>query len=236
MKKLAFVLALGLIAGSVAAEDYPILSAGGGGFTPLDGERDVIWIDPPNLEGLIGSSEQILAQGLESELANDMIVEVDEFLACKFWWGGYYNYVPGDPLLDSFVTRMYDDAGCVPGNMLGETIIPDNANETFIYDQAGFPVYEYHHQTENHPLTPGLWWFGAQAGDHPFPPQWGRLAAEFVQACDTVFKSAFFAFPDWLPAIDVFGEPYDASQAFHNIYNPIATEETSWGTIKQLYQ
>ena len=234
MKKLAFVFALLFVAGIATAEDYPILSAGGGGFTPLDGERTVCWEDPPNLDGLIGSSEQILSQGLESEIANDYIVEGCD--PCHVtWWAGYYNYVPGDPLLTTYVLRHYDDGGCVPLSMLVETIIPDNAGETFIYDQAGFPVYEYQHTYDALGLSDGLYWFGAQAGDHPFPPQHGRLAAEFIQACDSVFKSAFFAFPDWLPAIDVFGAPCDASQRFDDECDPTATEEATWGSINSLY-
>ena len=47
MKKLAFVLALALVAGVASAEDYPILSAGGGGMNPLDYDRAIVWEDTP---------------------------------------------------------------------------------------------------------------------------------------------------------------------------------------------
>jgi hypothetical protein len=233
MRKLGVVLVLGLIAGIASAEDYPILSAGGGGMNPLDYDRTIIWEDTPNLDGLIGSSEQILEFGLESELANDFLIEA-EVTICKWtWWGGYYGYVPGDPLVDYWNMRVYDDGGCVPLNVLLEIVTPSNANETFIYDQGGFPIYEYWH-CEAFPLQPNLYWFGAQAGDHVFPPQWGRLAAEIVQLCDTVFKSAYFAFPDWIPAIDVFGQPYDASQRMEDdCATPV--EMTTWGAIRSLY-
>jgi hypothetical protein len=61
-----------------------------------------------------------------------------------------------------------------------------------------------------------LYWFGAQMKDHAFPPQAGRLASAGVIGCDSVFKSAYFAYPDWTPAIDVFGVAFDCSQEFQS--------------------
>jgi hypothetical protein len=92
MKKLAFILALGLAAGSAYAEEFPVLSGGGGGMNPLGYDREVIWEDTPNLDGLIGSSEQILEYGLESEIANDFLVEFDATICKWSWWGGYFDY------------------------------------------------------------------------------------------------------------------------------------------------
>jgi hypothetical protein len=232
MKKLAFVLALGLVAGVASAEDYPILSAGGGGMNPLDYDRTIIWEDTPNLDGLIGSSEQILEFGLESELANDFLIEVPGPVCKWTWWGGYYNYTPGDPLVECWILRVYFDGGCVPLDPPAYEWVA-GGNETFIYDQGGFPVYEYW-DCNCIEFEPNLYWLGVVACDHPFPPQWGRLAADIVQLCDTVFKSAYFAFPDWLPAIDVFGQPYDASQRMEDDC-ATAVETTTWGSIKSLY-
>jgi hypothetical protein len=234
MRTFVFVLALGLIAGSAAAEDWPILTGGGGGFLPLDGDRVVVWEDPPNLEGLIGSSEQILSLNLESELANDFFFEVETTVREWTWWGGYFNYVPGDPLITAFNLWFYNDGGYIPGDILANPNILD-FDEEFIYDQGGFPIYEYHCCFEM-VFVPNLYWFTAQADDHPFPPQWGRLAAEFIQAVDTMFKSPYFGVPDWLPATVVFGEPYEASQRLGDVCGPVPTEETSWGAIKVLFQ
>ena len=44
------------------------------------------------------------------------------------------------------------------------------------------------------------------------------------------------AFPDWIPAIDVFGQPYDASQRMEDECDPTPVEATSWGAIKSLYR
>jgi hypothetical protein len=241
MKKFAFVLAMSMVvAGSAFAVD-PILSAGGGGnnpYTPTDGDGVVCFSQPPNLDGLIGSSEQILTFGLESELANDFLPNASGYVDNARWWGGYYNYVLGDPLSTYWNLRFYEDAGCIPGAVLCEYVTTSNANETFIYNQGGFyPVYEYNWDVCCAVAADNLYWFGAQSGDHPFPPQWGRLAANAVEYCDTVFKSAFFAFPDWVPAVDVFGVSFDCSQEFTCIDNcGTATETNSWGAIKGLYR
>ena len=84
-------------------------------------------------------------------------------------------------------------------------------------------------------LDLNLYWFGAQH-NHIFSPQWDRVAAIQVQLCDTVFRSGYLAYPDWVPAIDVFGVPFDASQMFVGVEcGGVGTEETSWGAIKGLH-
>jgi hypothetical protein len=246
MRKLAFVLAMSMVVAGTAFAIDPTLSAGGGGSNPLevDPTTTVCWSQAPNLDGLIGSSEVITAFALETELANDFLSGSEEpYIVGARWWGGYYNYVPGDPLVTSFNLRFYDDAGCIPGSVLCEYVIPSNANETFIYNQGGlFPVYEYDIESGYLycPVAPDvLYWFGVQAGDHPFPPQWGRIEATGgVQLCDTVFKGAIFSFPDWTPAVDVFGVAFDASQELICGFGipPFATVPTTWGTVKVLFR
>ena len=90
------------------------------------------------------------------------------------------------------------------------------SNETFVYCQSGiYPIFRY--EVENlgfNSQANTLYWFGAQAADHAFPPQCGRVASAAIVGCDTVFKSAYFGYPDWTPAIDVFGVAFDASQEF----------------------
>jgi hypothetical protein len=248
VKAIALVLAVGMtlaacmiLTGSAAAVE-PVQSAGGGGDRPLelDPDREVCWSQGPNLDGLIASSEVIGAFGLETEIANDFLPGTSGWVVGARWWGGYYNYLPGDPLLTSFNLRFYDDSGsCLPGSLLCEYVLPHNANETFLSEQFGFPVYEYHSNAGEvccAVVGDALYWFGAQGGDHPFPPQWGRLeAAGGVQLCDTVFKSVFFSYPDWEPA-DIL--PYDASQEFEcaELCAPVATAPSTWGSIKGLFR
>jgi hypothetical protein len=236
MKKFAFVLALSLVAaGTVIAEEPTILHPGPGG-DPGGIDREVLWVDTPDFAGNAGSSEVIGDYDLISEIANDFILEVPATIEKMSWWGMYWNSYE-EPTGAGFNLRYYYDAGCLPDvNPFLEYLLPGNdCCETLAEGGDMFSqfIYEYCATIE---MGEGLWWFSAQMADHVFPPQWGRLAATMIQVCDSAFRSAFFAYPDWVPAQDVFGEGYDASQMFEDVCVPTATHEASWGAIKGLYR
>jgi hypothetical protein len=252
MKTIALVLAFSVVAAVPVLATEPVLSAGGGGDHPLDRDpADPVCISQgPNLNGMIVSSERIPALGFESELANDFLPP-GNCISYARWWGGYYYYTPGDPLVTNFTLRFYEDAGCVPGAVLCERIVPSNAGEMFIYDQFGLPVYEYNWYMGCNVLIDNLYWFSAQAGGHISPPQWGRLeAAGGVQFCDTVLRCAYLGYPEWVPAIDALGVSFDCSQEFECtdlcIGSPAAVDlpaspydsvvPSAWGTIKGLFR
>jgi hypothetical protein len=232
MLPLRIALAFCLIAVATRADEVPVPSAGGGGMLPLDSGPYGFWEDTPNFDGLLGSSERIPDIDLASELANDFLFEPDLTVLCWKWWGGYFAFVPGDPLVESFTLRVYADQDGLPGVLLIETVVSSDANEAYCYDQGGIPIYEYVHLIEVD-FDPGHYWLSVQARDHLFPPQWGRLAAAWVEQRPAVFKSPHFAYPDWVPAETVFGEAYDASVRLDG-YVPVM--ETSWGAIKGLYR
>jgi hypothetical protein len=239
MRKVALVLALSFVVGGGALAANPSLSAGGGGMNVLDTGRNVAWSEPPNLDGLIASSEVIGDFGLESEIANDFVLGQNDLVTLARWWGGYYN---GNGCGDTgygtnWNLRFYDDGGCVPNNVIYETV-GASANETSIGCQAGlYPLFSYEVDCVNVPvLANTLYWFGAQCGNHVFPPQVGRLASAQVVNCESVFKAPFFAFPDWVAAIDVFGVSVDFSQEFEVFTCITPTVKTTWGAVKGLYR
>ena len=232
MKKFAFVLALSMVfAGAVLAEEQPVLMHAGPGGGTYDSDRAVVWSDPPDPAGNIGSSEIILDFQLESELANDFIIETETTICLWRWWGGYWNGYAG-PAVNYVVVRIYDDGGCVPMNTLAEVQLNAGDFTETVFEAE--PLFEYEALVD-FPVAANLYWFGVQ-GEHAFPPQWGRLAAQTIQVCDSVFKSAYFAYPDWVPAYTVFGADYDASQEMEDDCEPVATETSSWGAIKSLYR
>ncbi len=241
MRKVALVLVLGFIAAGGALAINPILSGGGGGSSNvLNSGRNVVWSEPPDLEGLIASSEVIGQFGLETEIANDFYVARDTDVGLARWWGGYYNNNGcGDiGVATNWNLRFYDDGGCVPLSVLAETV-GALANETNIYCQGGlYPIFEYNDYTICIYATANtLYWFSAQASDHAYPPQCGRVASASVVGCDSVFKSAYFSYPDWTPSIDVFGFSFDASQEFENYCGIVfPTQKTTWGAVKGLYR
>jgi len=240
MKKFAFVLALCFVAGSAMASTPTAFQAGTGGApNVVPSGRDVCWTEPADLNGLIGSSEQILSQGLETEIANDF-VPTDKVIAVTYWGGFWNNSTPcaSGITTPGFNLKFYDDAGCIPGSNVAWLVNP-TFTETSVGCQAGtYPMFKWDFTGLCVDLTPGsLYWFGGQMADHVFPPQSGRLAAAVITSCDSVFKGAIFGYPDWTPCVDVFGVAFDASQEFTcGVCGDVPTQPSTWGQIKGLYR
>jgi hypothetical protein len=244
MNKFTLLLALTfMVAGSAFAITPSVMGGGGGTQNILDTGRTVYWSEPPDLEGLIASSEIIGQFALETEIANDFYLANDATISVAKWWGGYYNNNSCSDVgyATDWNLRFYDDGGCVPLNTLAE-FVGAFAHETFIYCQGGlYPIFCYSADVSFTLLANTLYWFGCNASDHAFPPQVGRVASGGVVGCDSVFKSVYFSYPDWTPGIDVFGVAFDASQEFGDGYEShcdgvIPTTNTSWGAIKMLYR
>ncbi len=235
MKMLARILAMSFVAAGTVWAMTPTMSVGPSGPpNVLDSNRDACWSEPPDLEGLIASSEILGQFGLETEVANDFHLESDETIVLARWWGGYYNNNGcGDALVaTTWNLEFFDDGGCVPNNLLAEYVIPDYAGETFVYCQGGFyPIFVYEGAVSFPVAASVRYWFVAQAGDHTYPPQLGRLAAGGLTGCDSMFRSVYFSFPDW-----VIGElvVFDASQEFE--CGVVPTKDTTWGAVKGIYR
>lgn len=217
---LAFLLIL-IIAGVASAKGpegrprlEPFHPGLGVAHPPTREGRNVLWSDPPDLYGLIGSSEQILQFGLETEIANDFILSDGPVTRVTFWGGYWNNSVACDPGIPTpgFNFEFFEDAGCRPGELIASFVVTDY-RETFVGCQQGYyPIYEYSVPVDLH-FVPGVrYWFCAQYRDHGFPPQAGRLAALSIRGCDSMFRSAYFGYPDWTYASDPM--PFDASQEF----------------------
>ncbi len=220
MKRVAIALALCFVAGAARASPVPYVG-GTGPPNVLPANPQAVWSEPPDLNGLIGSSEQILAFGLESELANDFVGEGSIGLAT--FWGGYYNN--STPCQSGITTpgfnlKFYQDGGCVPGTLDAYIVATDFVEASVGCQQGVFPMFRWDVYTSVSNVSGNLYWFGAQLRDHVFPPQGGRLAAGQVTGCDTVFQSAYFGYPDWTPAIDVFGVAFDCSQELQGYIVP----------------
>jgi hypothetical protein len=234
MKKLTIVLCLMLIAGVAMAR--PVLySPVTTGHKWVPSSRDVCWSEPADLADAKITSEIIAAFGLESEIANDFVVGANTTITKAIGYGGYYNWVQGDPELTSVNWKFYNDGGCYP-NALQETFT-GLGTVTFIgYDGYGYPTYKHEVSVSFDVTANDIYWLGMQAADHPFPPQWGRQGTgSIVTNCDSLIKSVFFGYPDWTPCGDLIGAPYDAAQEFE-CGQATATKATNWGTIKRLYR
>ncbi len=195
--------AMGLAVGPSRAANAatPVLMKPGAGSNPLAVQhwRDEIWMQPPNLEGLIASSEIIAEFNLDTELATDFVLAYGATIQQARWWGGYYNWTEGDPRITRFRIRWFESSGCLPGALVREDIFNDNCNETFIGYQGGYyPLYEYSTAVPDLAIPANTrYWFGP-TGTHVFPPQWGRLeAAGAIVECEAAFRSEYFGYPEW---------------------------------------
>lgn len=234
-----FVLALVMTtcAATSRAADTPTMSSPGSGeHRVVPGNRDLCWSEPVDLEAGKISSEIIGMYGLESEIANDFILESDAYVTLAIGYGGYYNWVPGDPEVTSYNWKFYTDAACVPDVLFDTYASPGTV--TFVgYDGYGYPSYKI----ENAGLAVSvaanqIIWFVLQAADHPFPPQWGRDGARHVTNCDSMFRSEFFSYPEWTVAGDI-GPFWEASQEFGcSTEPPVATKRSSWGAVRGLFR
>jgi hypothetical protein len=233
MKMLARILAVSFAIASTVWAANPIVSVGPSGPpNAQEPSRDACWSEPPDFEGQIGSSEIISEFDFESEIANDFQLEVDATITHARWWGGYFNNNGcGDVLVaTTWNLEFFDTDGCVPGNLLSEYVIPDYAGETLVYCQSGFyPIFTYEGAVSVPATANTRYWFVAQAGNHDYPPQVGRLSTAATTGCATVIRSVSFSWSDWYCCIF-----FDSSQEFE--CGVVPTKNTSWGAVKAIYR
>ncbi len=163
-------------------------------------ERDACGSQPPDLtDGIIVHSEQILAYEPISEVADDLVIEADGEITHARWWGSFYcDPPPYGGVVESLNLRLYLDRDCLPDSLVLEVFVPINCNETLV-QTGNFRIYEYD-TSISFPVTAGQrYWFSAQAGNHRFPPRYGRLSTESLIGCQAAFRSAFFGYSEWVP-------------------------------------
>ena len=231
-------LLLPLVAELCRATEPEIWLYGPGG-NPADINREVLWLDNPDFDASVGSSEVIEAYGFWTEIASDFLFEAGATIRKVTWWGAYWNGFDGTPTGSGFNLRFYNDAAdCLPeDDPFVEYLLPgDDCCEALADggDQFSRFVYEF---CLDLPLPPGLYWFSVQMADHPFPPQWGRQGAEpNYQTCESAWRSPYFAYPDWEHCDQGIFEPWWASLMIEDECEATPVEKASWGAVKELYR
>jgi len=199
------------------------------------GDRDVCWSEPPLISRLGGSSEIISMYGVESKVANDFVVAEPFHITRVRWWGNYYQYSPGYPMGFPINLQFYTDAAGIPGTLLFEFPCVDG-HDVLIHDFGADLIFEQWADVNGPCMGVGTYWFVAQCCDHPFPPQYARVAAQVVTGATSMFWSPFFGYPEWTPTDVIWGEAWDASQEFEcEPCDPTAVSPSSWGRIRALY-
>jgi len=118
------------------------------------------------------------------------------------WWGVYWGGVPITP--DAFQVRVFVDDEGVPGEFVAQRRVTE-FNET-LGDPNGYCANFDGIDT----AVTGCDLHIAVVAEFCFPPQWG-VATGTGDGAQGHFRSEFFGLPDWVPAIEVFGTPYEVA-------------------------
>ena len=113
------------------------------------------------------------------------------------WTGGYFSPGTQGPITQ-FTIQFYN-AGLpgVPGTALGSpTVIAGTANETFLTNAQGFPIYTYSAAT-SFAATAGTEYWVSIVPDLGFPPQWGWATGT---GGDGLAYQSFFGTPGPVPS------------------------------------
>jgi hypothetical protein len=210
MKKALPTLLLSLTVLFLFAQSQPVTWSGAIGNDParnlqtlpadapqLAPSDPLLWSQGPDCNAT-GSSEIISAYGLVSNCADDFVFTSGKNITTAGWWFAPFNgaYSP----FSTWTVTIYDEAACLPGSIVQQWIIPFNMSNEFLYCTNGY--YSYWAD-----LTPAFtaaantkYWISVQAGDHDFPGQWGWAMHAQLTGCEGAFKSAYFGFPDYVPA------------------------------------
>jgi PEP-CTERM motif len=85
--------------------------------------------------------------------------------------GGYFN-PPSQGTITAFTLKVYSDNSGVPGAEIYSVTVNNTANETFVADVNGFPIYTYDIPTSFIAAAGTEYWLSV-VPDLGFPPQWG---------------------------------------------------------------
>jgi hypothetical protein len=177
-----------------------------------------MWSEPPDLNGLIVTSEVILPYGIDRNIANDF-VPTESVITHATWWGGYFQTdVPCDPGVPTpgFNLRFYEDAGCLPGSMIADIVITQFAEESVGCQSDLYPLFKWGTDLTVDVVPGNGYWFAAQIKDLVFPPLGGRLSSMDIVGCDSAMWDPLGIGEDfWAPIGDIFGYEIDFSQEFN---------------------
>jgi hypothetical protein len=198
------------------------------GTIGMDGpEGSILWEQPPDGRSSVSAQDDgclpFLAESADDFVGNgEQVAEVG-------WWGAYWDTTSRVP--DSIRINIFSaDADGLPGELL------------------------YSFETADYIETPGdpnryrvvLGYRFSTVADTRYsisitvtfcsPPQWGWATAESSPdgINTTWFRSDFFGYPDWTPAMSVFGVHYDQAFVLYGVDETPVTEVT-WARIKAGY-
>lgn len=147
-----------------------------GFLAPATTRADVVYNQPFDGTGNLYASQNDTTPGgygLFAQVYDNFTLSSATVITSAGWTGGYYN-PPSQGPITAWTVDIYADNSGTPGSLLSNTYVAGTANETFLGNYGGSPIYTYSLSL----ATP----FAAAAGtqywlsvypDLGFPPQWG---------------------------------------------------------------
>ncbi|MCK4941501.1 hypothetical protein KAS45_05360, partial [candidate division WOR-3 bacterium] len=178
-----------------------------------DASRALLWDQAATQYVNFAASQwdSVMAGGpFDPEFCDNFDLAADATIDSVIWWGGYWNGTPAPPL--DFWIKIYPDSGGGNGPMqtpiyservsYTETLI--SAVDQYYYYEATIPPFA---------ATAGVTYYIVFQSTLIYPPQYGLNVSDVLwgDGNEGYFKSAYFAFPDWLPATIPFGVAFESS-------------------------
>ncbi len=193
--------------------------------------RDAIYCQAPSSGwGAMNASEPFdaeMADDIPADLAGSGISGVTLYMAQ--WGGGHQGATSVD-------VNFYFSA-CPPGMTadLAYTVPWGDITVTNVYagswyvDQLDIPLPEG--VTIVNPMSIG-WQINNDWGQNP--PYCGSTISDAVQGCEGYWAGDYWGYPRWTAISSYYGTPYDMAYCLEG--GAVATEETTWGSVKSLYR
>ena len=120
---------------------------------------------------LFASQNDTISFGNFATVYDNFTLSSSEDIESLHWVGGYFNPPQQGPITAWTATFWTNNAG-QPGTAITAINQAGTANETFISNVNGFPIYSYDMSFASVNLSPGEYWVSV-VPDLGFPPQWG---------------------------------------------------------------
>jgi hypothetical protein len=249
---------LGLLVAVAQAEQVVKISPVNGDSNPGDPYENVTdcpgfvkWSQPPEdpsqwFNGTASHDEYQTGDGpLDSETADDFPGTGPPITGARFWYVIDVPTEPDCPVFELTVRLGRNDGSCLPIEDDGVAVIcqsEDTAKCVQIGTQFGRPAYEacaqFAEPCEQEVGGMNLW-FTMQAIYDRDATGWGQCFwganGIILNGCEVAFRGPVFGFPNWTPGNVVFGAVLDCMYELM-FTDDTPVQETSWGTLKDLYR
>jgi hypothetical protein len=229
---IALIVLFGLVQASPASdpESHEFKPSGVSDAVP----DQICWIQVYDCEGSQVTSEVSSSVNIMTEVAHDFGIgcEYGARITRIFWWGrGLSDSWPEPPCFNIFFYT--DDGACCPDEVLA-AYLHVTPSVTEICDGE---AWQHDLHVDLDIVTFTRYWVVFQANSHGLPPQWGILQTTYAYDCMSMFRSAHFGYPDWVPVDEVIGHPFDGAFALECDcpWRTARAQSTTWGALKSLF-